>query len=193
VTASRYDRRIGRTRICTTAQIAATLKERNEYRHHVPMAGPVQYPTADLPVDPYVLGIWLGDDTSTKAEITCADPEILDGPDGSLSSTLRALGLLGEKRIPRDYLVADVDQRTALLQGLMDSDGYCDVYGRCEFVSTKEHLADGVVRLAASLGLRPVKRKKYAYLNGVDCGPAYQVKFTPDRPVFRLPRKLARQ
>ena len=30
-------------------------------------------------------------------------------------------------------------------------------------------------------------------LNGVDKGPKYRVKFTPDRPVFRLPRKLARQ
>jgi hypothetical protein len=27
----------------------------------------------------------------------------------------------------------------------------------------------------------------------VDKGPKYRVKFTPDRPVFRLPRKLARQ
>ena len=28
---------------------------------------------------------------------------------------------------------------------------------------------------------------------GVDCGPKYEVQFTPDRPVFRLGRKLARQ
>ena len=228
VTASKYDRRIGRTRVCTTSQIAASLKERGEFRHHVPIAGPVQYPTQQLPIDPYVLGVWLGDGTSTKSEITCADDEILreiesagyrvvpaTGPlafriggtgeprgrddagrfrgDGSLSSTLRGLGLLGDKHVPRTYFLGDEAQRTALLQGLMDSDGYCDVYGRCEFVSTTEDLADAVVRLAASLGLRPTKRKKTAYLNGIDCGPAYQVKFTPDRPVFRIPRKLARQ
>ena len=30
-------------------------------------------------------------------------------------------------------------------------------------------------------------------LNGVDHGPKYRVKFTPDRPVFSLPRKFARQ
>jgi hypothetical protein len=29
-------------------------------------------------------------------------------------------------------------------------------------------------------------------LNGVECSPAYQVKFTPHLPVFRLPRKAAR-
>ena len=47
--------------------------------------------------------------------------------------------------------------------------------------------------LAASLGFRPVKTVGRATLNGVDKGPKYRVKFTPDRPVFRLPRKLARQ
>ena len=74
----------------------------------------------------------------------------------------------------------------------MDSDGYVDEVGRCEFVNTREDLADAVVELAASLGLRPVKRKKRVMLDGVDCGPAFQVKFTPDIPVFRLKRKLAR-
>ncbi len=102
------------------------------------------------------------------------------------------MSLLGNKHVPRAYLEGSLDQRLALLQGLMDSDGYVDVYGRCEFVSTRESLADAVVELAASLGLRPVKRKKRAILNGVDHGPAYQVKFTPRLPVFRLARKLAR-
>ena len=99
---------------------------------------------------------------------------------------------MGDEPIPQHYLTAGFDQRLALLQGLMDSDGYADEIGRCEFVSTLEHLSDGVVELAASLGLRPVKRKKRVTLNGVECSPAYQVKFTPHLPVFRLERKLAR-
>jgi dUTPase len=48
------------------------------------------------------------------------------------------------------------------------------------------------VELAASLGLRPKKHKKRATLNGIDCGLAFQVEFTPRLPVFRLPGKLAR-
>jgi len=76
----------------------------------------------------------------------------------------------------------------------MDTDGYVnDVAGRCEFTSIKENLADAVVELAASLGFRPIKSQGRAMLNGVDHGPKYRVKFTPDRPVFRLSRKLARQ
>ncbi len=112
----------------------------------------------------------------------------------SLSSRLRAMGQHHGKFVPREYLEAGISQRLALLQGLMDTDGYVDdVAGRCEFTSTREGLADAVVELAASLGFRPIKTTGRATLNGVDHGPKYRVKFTPDRPVFRLPRKLARQ
>ena len=41
----------------------------------------------------------------------------------SLSGHLRALGLLGNEHVPPHYLTGDVDQRLALLQGLMDSGG----------------------------------------------------------------------
>ena len=216
-----------RTRIVTTAQIEAKLRVRDEWNYQVPLAGPVQYPERVLPIDPYVLGIWLGDGTATSAMITCADQEILeeirragyavsprprrylyrigggsgrlrDGrtgrylADAALNSTLRALGLLGHKHVPSVYLTASVAQRTALLQGLMDSDGFADTYGRCEFSSTSEALADGVMELATSLGFRPVKTKDRATLYGIDHGPRYRVRYTPDRPVFRLSRKLAR-
>jgi deoxycytidine triphosphate deaminase len=234
VTTAKSQREHGRreSSVRTTDDIGRSLRVRGEVNHHVVLAAPVDYPAADLPVDPYVLGIWLGDGTSTKAEITCAEPdhEILREvqaagysvwrasgvmawrigglsprrvgrmrdrygrycEDGSLSSTLRAMGLLGNKHVPPAYLTASPEQRLALLQGLMDSDGYVDMFGRCEFVSTREVLADAVVELAASLGLRPKKRKKRAMLDGVDCGPAFQVKMTPRIPVFRLKRKLAR-
>jgi len=112
----------------------------------------------------------------------------------SLSSTIGRMGLTGGKFVPRPYLEASVAQRQALLEGLMDTDGFVDdVAGRCEFTSTNEGLADSVVELAASLGFRPVKSEGRAMLDGVDKGPKYRVKFTPDRPVFGLDRKLARQ
>jgi deoxycytidine triphosphate deaminase len=217
----------GHPRIVTTAEMATSLRTRGEYTHQVQLAAPVQCAEQDLPVDPYVLGVWLGDGTSAGAVITTADEAIIEeirgagyavAPtprpleyriggtghtrnagsgryerNGSLSSALRNLGLLGDKRVPAQYLRSSIAQRSALLAGLMDSDGHVDTYGRCEFVSTREVLADAVVELAASLGFRPVKRKKRAVLHGVDHGPCYQVKFTPRRPVFRLPRKLARQ
>jgi deoxycytidine triphosphate deaminase len=217
----------GRYRLVTTAEVAAKLRVRDEFNHHVALAGAVRYGQQELPIDPYVLGVWLGDGSASMAVITCADDEILReiekagyrvappyrrihyriggtghtrdprtgrySQNGSFSSSLRRLDLLHNKHVPPAYLIAAVDQRTALLQGLMDSDGHVDAYGRCEFSSVLEQLADSVVELAASLGLRPVKTKDRATLYGVDCGPRYRVRFTPDRPVFRLPRKLARQ
>ncbi len=232
VTVDKNGRRYGRQRVevRTTDQIARTIRVNGEMNHHVPLAGPVQYPDrVDLPIEPYTLGAWLGDGTTTAAAITTADEEILeqisgDGyavrrlayapylyriggtgetrdvrtgryeRNGSLSSRLRDLGMRDGKYVPRPYLAAGPGQRLALLQGLMDTDGYVDdVAGRCEFTSTNEGLADSMVELAASLGFRPVKTEGLATLDGREIGPKYRVKFTPDRPVFRLARKLARQ
>jgi deoxycytidine triphosphate deaminase len=229
-TVSKNDRRYERQvdRVVTTGEVGRTLRVRNELNHHVPLAGAVWYPARDLPIDPYVLGVWLGDGTTTEAEITCADEEILVevaaagyavaarrarplvyrvGGTGhtrspstgrytrndSLSSKLSDLGLLGRKHIPEDYLRASIEQREALLHGLMDTDGYVDRFGRCDITTVREALAEEYFELVASLGLRPKLARKRAYLNGRDCGPKFEVQFTPERPVFRLARKLARQ
>src|SRR6185295_10870496 len=94
---------------------------------------------------------------------------------GSLSSKLRDLGMREGKYVPRAYLEAGIGQRLAFLQGLMDTDGFVDdIAGRCEFTSTNENLADGVVELAASLGFRPAKSYGRAMLNGVDHGPKFR-------------------
>jgi deoxycytidine triphosphate deaminase len=111
----------------------------------------------------------------------------------SLSSKLRNLGLLGNKHIPALYLRASPDQRMSLLEGLMDTDGYADKLGRCDLTTTKRDLAWQYHELIASLGFRPTFAEKRAVLNGVDCGPKFEVQFTPDQPVFRLIRKLIRQ
>jgi deoxycytidine triphosphate deaminase len=215
-------------RIVSTGEIGRTLVVRGERNHQVRLAQPVQYPEQELPIDPYVLGVWLGDGTATQSVVTPADSPILPeiacagvsiakartrrfvyriGGTGhtrdprtgrytrnnSLSSALRSLGLIGNKHVPDPYLRASVKQRLALLHGLMDSDGYVDKYGRCEFTNVKQTLAEQVLELVASLGFRPVLNKRRATLSGIDCGPRYEVKFTTDRPVFRLPRKLIRQ
>jgi deoxycytidine triphosphate deaminase len=170
LTTSKAERKRGRSgSVRTTREIEGTLRAGEEWNHHVPLGGPARYPSQFLPVDPYVLGIWLGDGTATKAE-----------------------DLAGHKYVPEIYLRSSVEQRISLLQGLMDTGGYVDDLGRCEFVNTSEVLSDAVLELAAGLGLRPVKRKKRVTLCGVECGPGFQVKFTPHFAVFRLARKAAR-
>jgi deoxycytidine triphosphate deaminase len=207
----------GSAAVRTTAELARSLHAQNRYNHHVALAAAVRYPEQPLPIDPYVLGVWLECGASSLAEITCDtdDEQILDEirragyrirdaggrrfrigdglrGDDLPSSVLRSLGVLGNKHVPELYLRSTVPQRLALLQGLMDPAGYVDRLGRCEFVSIQETLADAVLELAASLGLRPVKRKKTVTIRGVDHGVAFQVMFTPHLSVFRLERKVAR-
>ena len=227
---NKNDRRGGlhEERVVTTGQIAESLVVRGERNHQVRLAGAVWYPERELPVDPYVLGVWLGDGTTTAAEVTCADAEILAGVanagyrvapqrtrplvyriggtghtrdattgqyvrNDSLSSALRNLGLLGRKRIPDVYLRASITQREALLQGLMDTDGYVDKLGRCDLTTVNRSLAAQYCELVAGLGFRPTLAEKRAMLDGRDCGPKYEVQFMADRPIFRLSRKLERQ
>lgn len=59
-------------RIRTTAQIAARTKNTNGVTEHsIAWAGALDYPRQALPLDPYVLGMWLGDGHSRAAMITC--------------------------------------------------------------------------------------------------------------------------
>jgi DNA segregation ATPase FtsK/SpoIIIE-like protein len=62
----------------TTAQIAASLRMGGRLNHSVALCGPLDYPERELPVAPYTFGCWLGDGRTGGADITSADPEILD-------------------------------------------------------------------------------------------------------------------
>ena len=197
--------------IRTTAHIAATLQTaKGRTNHAIRVAGALELPVVDLPLDPYVLGVWLGDGTSASGQVTTADPAIVEslrvagfaprksaarygwGTRG-LSPVLRRLGLLGDKHIPSPYLRASRAQRAALLQGLMDTDGTATQSGSVEITLTRKKLIDGVVELVTSLGHKASLRTGTARLNGRDCGPKYRLKWQPQETVFRLPRKFARQ
>lgn len=63
----------------TTQQLADTLTTHGgrQANHAIPTTAPLDLPDVDLPVDPYVLGAWLGDGSKNVGQITSADPEIL--------------------------------------------------------------------------------------------------------------------
>jgi phage terminase large subunit GpA-like protein len=128
-------------------------------------------------------------------------PKPGEGSYGLLGS-LRALGLLtnygGRKHIPEAYLRASVEQRLALLQGLMDTDGTVAKNGSCSFDTTSYDLARGVHELLCSLGFkvgRSVRRTSCVYKGERRPGKtSYRISFVAysDEPVFRLNRKLTR-
>ena len=224
--ASGHGRRIPRgAEVRTTAQIRDTLMAGKERNHSIDVAAPLEGVETDLPVDPYLLGYWLGDGSSRNSQITIGEQDreevvrLLEGcgvtmrplPSAStqfstqwphehnrktesVSAVLRSMGLLQNKHVPQDYLRAPLEQRIALIQGLMDSDGHVTPIGRCEITFKSEQLIEGVHELLASLGQKPFIEKRTAYCNGVDAGPVYRVGWTPRLGLipFRLERKATR-
>ena len=61
----------------TTDEIVATLTQgkRSDRNHAIPTTLALETPAVELPIDPYVLGCWLGDGSSAGAEITCHDDD----------------------------------------------------------------------------------------------------------------------
>ncbi len=223
--------------IRTTAQIAATLTvgpstskhPQAKWNHRVGIAGALQIEGPELPLQPYVLGAWLGDGNTDDARLTVAyaewgvvDQIISEGVEVSerashsdttarvilgsacrkqssrnvsVQARLRSLGVLGSKHIPQVYLWASEEQRLALLQGLMDTDGTIAVGGQCELTLCCGRLADDAVQLIRSLGLKPTRKTSASRLHGRDVGIRHRIQFWAysDKPVFRLERKFARQ
>lgn len=205
-------RKYRETVLLQTREIAAHAHTADN-RLAIRVADPLQLPTAELPVAPYLLGVWLGDGNSDRGAITCADPEVFQaieqlgyaiGEDNTpganaalrsvtgLTKELRALGVLKNKHIPMAYLRGSIDQRLALMRGLMDTDGHCNSRGTATFVNTNGCLVDGFCELANSLGMKPRRRHVTGKYKG-EPYPYWQVSFQAyaARPPFALPRKSA--
>lgn len=185
VTYVRHRRRELRT--MTTRQMYEFLQDppKSNYKTFfwIGKTAPLQLPHRDLPVDPYVLGVYLGDGCRYNSVVTCEDPEIIENvrslgyeinkhnvADGK-AQTYRIAGLRQTlkshfsncpaphmpKSVPTIYLLASFEQRLSLLQGLMDTDGTRPrvQHYRCEFDTTDRDLAEAVRFLVASLGGKP--------------------------------------
>jgi hypothetical protein len=193
----------------TTEEIRKTLlTKRGEANHAIPLTNPIYLPERELLVDPYVLGVWLGDGNRNDGGYAGLDREVgkelelkgykvhdynnLEHYIKNLVPSLKKLGVFRNKHIPHDYLWSSYDQRLALLQGLMDTDGSCDTTGRCAFVNTNRNLAEGVYQLAASLGLKPYWRENPGVWKGKKCKLQYRIRWTGTLSTFKIARKSNR-
>lgn len=178
-------------------------------RWRIPLVRPVEFEARETAIHPYVLGVLLGDGhfRSRKGEVLLStDPTTLArfesflpdgvkliptgkdfrivGRDGNpVLSELRRVGLgdahAADKFVPDEYLVNDVDARTELLRGLMDTDGGLS-RGVTEFDSASERLRDAVAWLVQSLG--GVARKRYRAAPGYE----YRGERRIGQPSYRL-------
>ncbi|GAA1842212.1 replicative DNA helicase [Actinomadura bangladeshensis] len=198
----------GRAAIRTTEEIFATLRQEEGLVHAVEVAGAFDLPEADLPIDPYVLGVWLGAGEPGADQITCLDGDVIAqieatgqqiAPDllpgcyllPGVRPHLESLGLLSDAHVPAGYLRASMTQRRALLAGLLDIRGHVSADGRIDLLFSSARLAEGVHELLLGLGHRAELTTGPA--GDADDEPVHEVTFTPAETVFRLPRKAARQ
>lgn len=195
------------------------------YRFRTPVVKPIEFKSTEtLPLDSYVLGVLLGGGglSTGSIHLTTADSFILKEVvslcphitsamksgrygfrlNGLMSYVKDSLPeLLGsrawEKSIPGVYMTGSVEQRLALLQGLMDTDDSPSrKTGGVEFCSTSATLVEGVRDLALSLGGSTGKIRErvtsYTYKGEKLQGrPSFRVNFKLPEGMnpFRLPRK----
>lgn len=149
---------------------------------------PLQLKEIDLPIDPYVLGCWLGDGSKQCGAITNETNNVLGeiqrrgytlGEDISAENRtstytilgiypeLKKLNLINNKHIPNIYQRASYKQRLDLLRGLMDTDGYYNPK-RKRFVmeTSQEWQCYDFIKLLSSLGIKSTKFDIIKKLNG---------------------------
>lgn len=118
----------------------------------LPEVAPLDGPDVALPLDPYLLGLWLGDGAMRNANVFVEDRDVehvvetlrsrdvdvirqardsahcyrlstqVRGRRGNVTAALHELGVHSNKHVPDLYLTASQEQRLWLLRGLMDSD-----------------------------------------------------------------------
>ena len=177
----------------------------------LPPMSAVERPEADLPVDPYVLGVWLGDGTKNNGVITSCDEDaaiireeiarrgytttdqstrytfgILD-----LKVKLREIGVLSDKHIPELYMNASENQRRDLLKGMMDTDGCVSKKGQCYWMQSNKAFIDQVRQLLASLGIKNSVSESEAKIGDKSYGTTWRISFYA-KGVAHLPRKEIR-
>lgn len=185
-----YDRSTHKEKVRETKYIEKRVsygsqekKRGHRYNFMLPIVTPLDCEEKTLAVDPYVLGVWLGDGANTKGQICAAkadritldevrkhyqsgsewvhkDTGVITASYKGLYKDLQNYGMCHsrkrtEKHIPQEYLTASKRQRFELLAGLIDTDGYVDhKHNRIVFTTADKELRFSFEELIATFGWR---------------------------------------
>lgn len=187
----------------------------------IPIHGAAQFPEKDLPIDPYLLGIWLGDGSRGAPSYCKPYKEIeieinkrgystnraKDGKQVHISNSLRKFEQLEcfytyshTRFVPDIYKFGSVEQRKDLICGLLDSDGCVGKENNhVEYATTSKQLAEDVVWLVRSLGgkafIKDAIKKPFYYDdedNKITGKDCYRVSVRLPFNPFKLPHKAER-
>ena len=183
-----YDRGNNTTRLMETSEIMErpTIVGKNKYARSnflVENHEPLKYPYTETLIDPYWLGLWLGDGHHKRPSIVCSSQDKIavkstpyeiirfDQCKGDcveafythqgLIDKLRELNVYGNKHIPQEYLHNSKEVRLKLLAGLIDSDGSVEKSSnRVIFVNTNKELLKNTYELITGLGFNVKVEKR---------------------------------
>lgn len=184
----------------------------------VPTVSPIHFITQQITIDPYILGLLLGDGCFSQNCITFSskDEEIINSIkekyevkhtdtrkydyriiNSNLKSQLIDLKLIkhlsSSKFIPESYKINHQEVRLKILQGLMDTDGSIWNNGVVEYSTISERLKNDVKFLVESLGgvcKVTTKIPTFKYKNEVKQGQlCYRIVINIPINPFKLSRK----
>jgi hypothetical protein len=186
-----------------------------EFKYYIPKHEAVEYKKKQVEIDPYLLGLFLGDGCMTQSRHhqfyftsslsdmenykECIPYEIKTLDDRhhrivikNIGKKLTKLGLQETKSrtkfIPDIYKYNIYEVRLNILQGLLDTDGCIGYGGNPEYCTTSEVLANDVLEVARSLGINCNLN-----ISENDFGKVYKVRFYTDVKLFKLERKASKQ
>jgi hypothetical protein len=171
---------------------------------YVNKSKPISFIKNSLDIDPYLLGVWLGDGYSLDGRIIAhkddytfykkridveyerEDKNCIRFKVRDFKSKLKSHNLLKNKHIPQNYLRSSHEDRLELLRGLMDTDGSVTKNTRSfEFYQKNYDLVLQVVELLSTLGIKSNIRHRKIKGNYY-----HTISFTTEEQVFNLQRKL---
>lgn len=173
-----------------------------EFGHVIPINSGLNYPEKDLPLDPYIFGVWLVSlNQGLRDNIMVMNYEVpfitsklrdlaYDFKVQRMTNSTTHLKIKGidprlcYKRIPQNYLCSSPSQRLELLQGIMDG-VFSEVRERnYAFPSASKNLVRDLCLLLSSLGI------KFVYYPAGIKSKLYEVWFSTDKQVFKSRYKL---
>lgn len=143
----------------------------------------IEYPYKEVRINPYMLGLWLGDGDSGAVSIANEDSEVLEwladtynghiidlrqsetckvfyiSTKESIYKDFKYYNLLNNKHIPQDYIYNSKEIGLELLAGLIDTDGNLSIkpHSMCFEITQRwdrKHILDAAKAIATNLGLR---------------------------------------
>lgn len=168
----------------------------------IPIQGMAEFLPRDIPLHPYLVGVWIGDGSKGVPTYTKPYPEVTarvrefgyEVTESDNGKTKRVIGVAKhfktgvfacgshDRYIPNDYKYNTAERRLELFRGLCDSDGEVYASGSIGYSTTSERLANDVVWLARSLGC---KAMIHPTIKRPNCHNPDGTK-TPGRPCWRI-------